>query len=78
MDKGDLLRIDKLGEEVFQSFGVVAGDDNVGTHCWQTPFRCWCLLEEEFYGSQKDELIAEVFVGSISDDEDGLSVDGEV
>jgi hypothetical protein len=29
MDEGDLLRIDELGKELFESFGVVTGDDDL-------------------------------------------------
>ena len=67
MNEGDLLRIDELGEELFESFWVVAGDDDM-----------FLVLEKEFDGSQKNEFVAEVSVGPISDDEDGLSFDREV
>ena len=29
MDEGDLLRVDELGEELLESFWVVAGDGDV-------------------------------------------------
>jgi hypothetical protein len=66
VDESKRCRIYELREKMLKSFRIVAGDDDL-----------FLLFQEKLYGSQKDELITEVSIGSVSNDEDGISVDRE-